>query len=120
MTTAVQLSSDYIVVGSRNLPIKFAKINAATSGDNTLVAAVSGKKIRVVSLFYIAAGTVNTRFESATGGTALTGQMNHVASSGVSLSFNETGWFETIAGELLNLELSAAISVDGCLSYIEV
>ena len=103
-----------------DLTPKPAVIDTATSGDTTLVAAVSGKKIRVLSCFLMAAGTVNVRFESGTGGTALTGQMNLVANTGFVLPFNPIGWFETAASALLNLELSAAISVDGCLNYVEV
>lgn len=100
---------------------KRAVIDAATSGDNTLVAAAgAGIKIRVTSLFLVAAGTVNARFESGASGTALTGQMNLVANSGFTLPFNPDGWFETADNTLLNLELSAAISVDGALTYIEV
>lgn len=103
-----------------NAQVKYAVIDAASSGDNTIVAAVTGKKIRVVSLFYLAAGTVTTRFESGASGTALTGQMQHTAQTGVVLPFNEDGWFQTAAGVLLNLELSTNVSIDGCLSYIEV
>ena len=103
-----------------NVQVKYAAIDAATNGDNTIVAAVAGKKIRVLSVFYLAAGTVNVRFESAAGGTALTGQMQHTAQTGAVLNFNEDGWFETVSGELLNMELSAGVSVDGSLSYIEV
>jgi len=99
---------------------KFAIIDAASSGDNTLVAAVASKKIRVVSAFLVSAGTVNVRFESGASGTALTGQMNLVANTGFALPFNPAGWFQTGTNTLLNLELSAAISVDGCLTYIEV
>lgn len=94
-----------------------AVIDAATSGNNTLVAAVSGKKIRVMSCFFICAGAVNVRFESGAGLTALTGQMNFPANGGISLPFNPGGWFETNAGELLNMELSDAVSVDGALTY---
>jgi hypothetical protein len=101
-------------------PIKFAVIDNASSGDNTLVAAVPGKKIRVISYVLVSSGTVNTRFESGAGGTALTGQMNWVANTGVAGSYNPTGHFETLAGQLLNLELSGATSVDGYLSYQEV
>lgn len=115
-----KLATDTIQNGLTALTPKFAVIDAATSGDNTLVASVAGKKIRVVALFLVAAGTVNARFESGAGGTALTGQMNLVANSGFSLPFNPVGWFETAATTLLNLELSAAISVDGCLTYVEV
>lgn len=95
----------------------FAVIDVASSGDNTLVAAVSGKKIRVHSLFLISAGTVTVRFESGASGTALTGQMSLVANGGFSLPYNPEGWFETAAGSLLNAELSSAVSVDGALSY---
>lgn len=99
------------------LNVKFAKIDSATSGDTTLVAAVLGKRIVVTSLFLVAAGTVNVRFESSTGGTALTGQMNLIANTGFVLPYNEYGWFATLKDELLNLELSDAVSVDGSLSY---
>jgi len=99
---------------------KYAVIDDAVSGNNTLVAAVASRKIRVLSLFMISAGTVIARFEDGAGGTALTGQMNLIANSGFSLPFNPAGWFETGVNTLLNLELSAAISVDGALTYIEV
>lgn len=99
---------------------KYAIIDAASSGDNTIVSLVASRKLRVLSLFMISAGTVIARFESDAAGTALTGQMNLIANSGFSLPFNPAGWFETVAGELLNLELSGAISVDGSITYIEV
>jgi hypothetical protein len=96
-------------------------VDAATSGDNTLLAAQgAGNKIRVHQLLLVAAGSVNVRFESGAGGTALTGQMNLVANTGFVLPFSPTGWFETAANTLLNLELSAAVSVDGVLQYTVV
>lgn len=101
--------------------VKRAVIDAATIGDNTLVAAVTGKKIRVLACFLIMTGTaVTIRFESATGGTALTGQMQPTQGGGFVLPYNPVGWFETLSGELLNLELSGAQSVDGVLVYVEV
>lgn len=101
-------------------PVQYAVIDNATSGDNTVVAAVTGKKIRVVQLLLVAAGTVTVRWESGTGGTALTGQMSHVDAAGEVLPFSPAGWFETAAGVLLNLELSGAVSVDGVLAYVLV
>jgi hypothetical protein len=92
----------------------FTAIDAATSGDNTLVAAAgASNKIRVHALYLVAAGTTTVRFESGAGGTALSGQMNLIANTGFVLPFNEAGWFETAANTLLNLELSAAVSIDG-------
>ena len=96
---------------------KFAAIDAASSGDNTIVAAVTGKKIRVVALFLVAAGAVTVRFESGAGGTALTGQMSLAANGGFALPYNPVGYFETAAGELLNMELGGAVSADGSLVY---
>lgn len=106
--------------GATSLVPKFAAIDAATSGNNTLVAAVASKKIRVIACFMIAAGAVNARFESGADGTALTGQMNLTTNSGFVLPYNPAGWFETAAAALLNLELSGAVSVDGALTYVEV
>jgi hypothetical protein len=112
--------SSQMTAGGAVVTPKFAAIDAATSGDNTLLAAVSAKKIRVLALFLVAAGRVNVRFESGAGGTALTGQMNLVANTGFVLPYNPAGWFETGSNTLLNMELSAAISCDGSLVYIEV
>jgi len=101
--------------------VQYAVIDDASSGDNTLVAAAgAGIKIRVLSLFMVAGGDVDARFESGAGGTALTGQMDLTANSGFTLPYNPAGWFETADNALLNLELSAAVSVDGCLTYVEV
>ena len=100
--------------------VKRAVIDAASSGNNTLVAAVTGKKIRVLALAITMTGTaVTIRFEDGAGGTALTGQMQPTQGQTVTLPFNPVGWFETSAATLLNLELGGAQSVDGVLVYIE-
>ena len=105
------------MVGSE---LQYASIDAASSGNNTLVAAVSDKRIRVLSLFVVASGAVTVRFESSASGTALTGQMQVGSKGNINMSFNPEGWFQTVAGELLNMELSGATSVDGCLTYVLV
>jgi hypothetical protein len=101
--------------------VKRAIIDAASSGDNTLVAAVTGKKIRVIFAAFTMTGTaVTIRFESAAGGTALSGQLTPAQGQSVVWPYNPHGWIETVAGQLLNLELGGAQSVDGVLGYIEV
>jgi len=101
--------------------VKRAAIDAASSGNNTLVAAVTGKKIRVLAVFLTMTGTaVTIRFEDGADGTALTGQMGPAAGQTIVLPFNPVGWFETSAATLLNLELGGSQSVDGSLVYIEV
>ena len=99
--------------------VKRAVIDAASSGNNTVVAAVTGK-IRVLALAMTMTGTaVTIRFEDGASGTALTGQMQPTQGQTVTLPFNPGGWFETSAATLLNLELGGAQSVDGVLVYIE-
>lgn len=117
-TISAALATDVLMQGTTARTPAFGIIDAATLGDNTLLAAQgASNKIRVHALYLVAAGTVNARFESGAGGTALSGQMNLVANTGFVLPFNPLGWFETAANTLLNLELSAAISVDGGFVY---
>ncbi|MFQ5705545.1 MAG: hypothetical protein ACE5HT_16190, partial [Gemmatimonadales bacterium] len=65
--------------------VQYAIIDGAATPNNTVVAAVTGSRIRVLSLFVIAAGAVTVRFESGAGGTALTGQMVLAANRGFTL-----------------------------------
>lgn len=97
--------------------IQRAAIDAASSGDNTLVAAVSGQKIRIVSMFLIASGTVTVTLEDGAGGSALSGPIDLTSQTGFVLPESEHGWMETSAGTLLNLSLSDAIQVSGSLTY---
>lgn len=100
---------------------QYAAIDVSSLGDNTIVAAVAGRSIRVIAAFLVASGGVNTvRLESGAGGTALTGPMNLGADGQLVLPINGFGWFETDVGAILNLELSAATSVAGALVYEEV
>lgn len=99
---------------------KYAVVDHATSGNNPVVAAVAGKRIRVLAFLLVSAGTVTARFESGADGTALTGQMTLAVNTQVQAAFNPVGWFETAAGVALNLELSGNVSVDGMLVYVEV
>ncbi len=107
------------------MPIKsapqYAAISVSTLGDNTLVAAVAGKKIRVLAAALAANAVLNSvRFESGAGGTALTGIMPIVADGNLILPLNGFGWFETAAGALLNLELGNGTLVAGILVYEEI
>jgi len=100
--------------------IKRAAISGATSGNNTLVAAVSGLKIKVLGMVLYAAGAVDVRLESAASGTALTGVMSlSAAGDGFVLPMAPPGyhWVETIASQLLNMELGGAVQVSGFLVY---
>jgi hypothetical protein len=99
---------------------KFAVISASSSGANTIVAAVTSKKIRVLAYTLIANAAVNAKFQSAVTPTDKTGLLYLAANTGASPAYSPVGHFETIAGEALSLNLSAAIAVGGHLTYIEI
>lgn len=97
-----------------------AMIDASAVGDNTVVAATEGKRIRVLSAVLVASGGANTvRFKSGAAG-MLTGQLTLGADGHLVLPLNGFGWFESVGGEALNLELSAGTLVAGALVYDEV
>lgn len=122
---AVAQQTDVLMNGLTALTPKFAKVSAAASGDNTLVAFVSSKKIRIISLFLMSTGTVNAyiRDDAASPidliGDA-TNKLTLTAGAGFVLPPNPLGWAETTSGEGLQLNLSAAIGVAGCITYVEV
>ncbi len=115
-----KLATDVLQDGLTALTPKFKKIDAAGSGDNEIIALSAGKKLRVLSYTLVASGAVNAQWESSTAGNFLSGSMNFAANGGVSAAFCPFGLFETVSGESLNLILSAATSVDGHLTYVEV
>jgi hypothetical protein len=112
---------------------KFAAIAAASSGDNTIIAAVSSKKIRVLAFRLKAAAassaTVACYWRNGAGGSALEGGASNTTpldktgaagAGGETAQFNPVGWFETSANTALVLNLSAAQAVTGSITYVEV
>jgi len=116
-TISAAQATDAIMNERTALTPKFATIVGAI-GDNTVVAAVTGKIIRVTSYFIVATAATTVRFESGAGGTALTGAMSLAANGILQASHDPTGHFQTASGALLNLELTGA--AQGYLKYIEV
>lgn len=114
----VALQTDAMMNDTVVLTPKFAVISASSSGATSIVSAVSGKKIRVLAYNFIANGTVNVKWQSAS--TDKTGLKYCIANSGMVAGFNPIGWFETASNEALNINLSAAIAVGGELVYVEV
>lgn len=99
-----------------NAPIFRAPINASSSGNNTIVAAVTGKTIVVLKYKYIASGAVIATWESS-GGTILDGPCSLAANGGAQEPHNDHGHFAAVYGEALVLNLSAAVQVGGSLVY---
>lgn len=104
--------------GTSVITPKFGVIACASSGDNAIVAAVAGKRILVLQYNYMANGTVNAKWRSAT--TDISGLAYLIANTGKVVPYSPTGWVKTATGEALNLNLSAAQAVGGELVYAEV
>ncbi len=113
-------ATDAIMNGITPLTPKFAKITASSSGATTLVAAVTGKKIRVTNLILIANGAVNVKFQSHVTPTDLTGLLYLNSNGGFAPGYDKTGHFETVSGEALDINLTGSVAVGGWLKYIEV
>lgn len=89
-------------------------INCSGSGDNTIINAVTGKKIVVMNYFFTVASSVVATWKR--GSTAISGPMTLTvgASPGGSESVLSTN-----AGEALILNLSSGVQASGHLTYYE-
>lgn len=97
-------------------PVNFVVISAASSGANSLVAAVPGKSIRVLGYALVAAGAVTVNFENGT--TDISGVMSLAANGGVSYPGGvQCPAFETSPGTALGLTLGGAVQVSGHICY---
>ena len=102
--------------------VKFAAVNLAASGDQSVVAAVTGKKIRVLEIDVLGSTDDGTLlFESGTA-TALTGLVPFdidVPTLNRWKASAPQGLFETAAGEALTATC-ATVTVDGFIKYVEI
>lgn len=99
----------------------FVKVNASALGANTLIAAVAGKSFKILEILLAAHGDVDSTLESGTGGAnEFIPVWPHDKCPGFHLEYLERGHFQTVPGEVLNLNLSAAVQVVGFVKYNEV
>jgi hypothetical protein len=109
-----------IYSGTTALTPLFATIVASSSGVTNVLALVGGKRIRVLALQLTANGAVNVKWQSHVTPTDLTGLAYLAANGGYVLPYNPLGWFQTVSGEALDINLSGAVAVGGCLTYVTV
>ena len=95
-----------------------ATINESTAASNVQVAAVTGSQIVVVHVMLVCTVANTLTWQSAS--TALSGAMGFGANGGYRDSDHDSGLFETVAGEALNLLSGSAQQVSGYLSYVLV
>ena len=102
--------------------VKYAVISSAASGTRSVVAAVSGKRIRVLNYVVVASGNTTIQWQSFDGGstyTDLSGDMPPRNVDHCEASYSPDGHFQTISGEALVVVVGGN-ALEGHLSYIEV
>lgn len=88
----------------------------ASAGGNTTVLNSGANGYRVHSLFLMASGTVNVKWNGTTAGD-VTGLGYLIANTGMVLPHNPEGWFEVGVGDTLRINLSTGVAVGGVLNY---
>jgi hypothetical protein len=93
-----------------------APITASASGDNTIVAAIPGRRIKVIAWDLAVSDAVNVKWRS--GSTDITGLYYFGGvGGGIARSQHKEGYFVTGKGQALILNLSGAVPVGGSLVY---
>ncbi len=108
---------------ARSFPHSVQRIAVNATGITLLelVAAVANRRIRVIAYSFTLSGTVGLEFRS--GSTPLTGRMVYAANGQATGSLGSgslAGVFQTANGEALNLDIDAAINVDGHLEFVVI
>lgn len=95
-----------------------AVLNFNSSGDNTAIAAVSGKAIKVWKIMFTVAGAVNVTFYNGLSGTALSGAFI-MANNGSSflLYYDGSPHWVTSPNTAFNINLSGAVALTGQIWY---
>jgi len=98
--------------------ILYTPIEVSASG--TLVFGVAGRKIVVLSFYFVCSAACNVKFQTSTGSIDISGPAYCIANGGAVLPFNSGGWFQTAIGDSLLINLSAGVPIGGSLSFILV
>jgi hypothetical protein len=98
---------------ARNYPPDTATaIDFSASGDNTVVPAILGKRIKVFSLFLDVATATVLRFKSSSGAN-LSGGITMLAAGSIVLDDKGQPWFTTGVGEAFVINSTNAVQVGG-------
>ncbi len=103
--------------------IVFVNVSASQT-DSSIILAVPGKTLTIVSAFLVAGGTAtDVTFKSKIGSAssvAITCLIANGANGGAVLSYNEQGWFSTESGGALVVTTGSGSTVGIQLNYLEI
>ena len=107
---------------SARVPVetKWAKINATAAGDNTIVEAQGGRRIRITAVTFTCSAAANIEFKSGAGVT-LIDAMPFAANGGMDTQRHAPNFFcETNTGDAFVMSLDGVYNVRGSLNYVVV
>lgn len=97
--------------------LKVAVIEHAAMGDNTIVAGVAGRRVKLVHLNFLSRAAVNARLKSGAG-TNLSGVYQFLGPNGLAFD-GRYHPLMTNAGDAFVINLSAAVEIDGFVLYFQ-
>jgi hypothetical protein len=107
---------------TRTVPLVTSHINLGATpaglGQTALIAGVAGIKYRVLAVAIIATLANTVKFQSAS--SDITATFPLAANGGMVLPFNEHGWFETVVGDALNVNMGVATATAIQIQYIKL
>lgn len=108
-----------VVAMTPRTTVKYAAISMSTAADNTVVAAVAGKRIGVLNYVLVVAGATTLTWKSAAN--VKSGAMSLGANGQLTIGGEGAApVMETNTGEALVLTPGSAVQVSGHVAYIEV
>ncbi len=116
---SASMETSTVYDGTTALTPQFAVINASSSGSTTVVAGVAGKVIRVLRFGLNANGTVNATFQTSSTSANISGTRYLQQSVNTGGSPCAVGLFQTLPGDSLNINLSAAVAVSGECTFLQ-
>lgn len=116
----VALDAMALMNNATSLPPNFSSVSGSALGGQQIVASVSGKKIRVISMALTGSAAVNATFYSSTNSAISGAYILAAAGDGMVLPFSPVGWMETPAGSALTMSLSTSTLVSGNIVYVTV
>jgi hypothetical protein len=110
------IAASSVNFGAGDAGLSAGAINFATSGSNAVVAASTGRAIRIYKLFFKTMAQTNLTFWSGTAG-AFTGAMTFGPSEGMVLDFSGDPWFTVNTSHPFVMSSSNAVQVSGQVQY---
>ena len=92
-----------------------ASVPVSLAASGQVVAAIAGKRIRVLGVGLVGLLATQVKFQS--NATDITGAMPFAANGGVVMPAGEQPWFETAIGEALNINMNIATTLGGVVQY---